>query len=215
MDDRFTISNMTVEMGGVTGFVAPDERTREYVEQRVEAEYTLFDADPDAAYTREVTIDCEDLEPQVARPHRVSNVGPVSHSETAGTSIDQAVIGSCTNGRERDLRRAAEVLAGNTVDDGVRLIVTPGSQRLARLCIEEDLTTTFLDAGATMENPGCGACFGMRTGALGPGEVAVSTTNRNVKGRMGHESSEVYLASPTVAAASAVTGEITHPAEVA
>ncbi|WP_336022788.1 aconitase/3-isopropylmalate dehydratase large subunit family protein [Halobellus salinisoli] len=215
MDERFTMANMTIEMGGVTGFVDPDRRTRKYVDRRTDAEYQLHSPDPDADYALTYTIDCDDLEPQVAKPHQVSNVASLSELQDPEVQVDQAVIGSCTNGREADLRTAAKVLSGNTVDADVRLIITPGSQRLERLCIEEGLTETFLEAGATMENPGCGACFGMRTGALGPGEVAVSTTNRNVRGRMGHRSSEVYLASPAVAAASAVTGRLTHPSEVA
>ena len=134
--------------------------------------------------------------------------------QNEGVQIDQAVIGSCTNGRERDLRAAAEILDGRSVHDDVRLIITPGSQRLERESIERGWTTTFLDAGATMENPGCGACFGMRTGVLDESEVAVSTTNRNFTGRMDHPESEVYLASPEVAAASAVAGEIVHPEAV-
>lgn len=211
MDDRFTVANMTVEMGGATGFVDFDGRTRRYVEERVEEDYSVHNPDSDATYTNEVAIDCDEMEPQVARPSRPSNVAPVSEVQSEGIEIDQAVIGSCTNGREGDLRTAAAILEGEEVANGVRLIVTPGTQHLEQLCIDEGLTSTFLAAGATMENPGCGACFGRRTGALGENEVAVSTTNRNVQGRMGDQSSEVYLASPAVTAASAVTGEITHP----
>lgn len=214
MDDRFTIANMTVEAGGVTGLVDFDETTAAFIDDRVDEEYEPATPDPDADYAERVSIDCEGMEPQVAKPHRPSNVVPISELTSEEIEIDQAVIGSCTNGRESDLRVAEKVLRGERVADDVRLIITPGSQRLEKRCIERGWTSTFLDADATMENPGCGACFGLRTGALGKDEVAISTTNRNVQGRMGHETSEVYLSNPAVAAASAITGRITHPKEV-
>jgi 3-isopropylmalate/(R)-2-methylmalate dehydratase large subunit len=214
MDERFTLANMAVEAGAATGFVEPDGRTAAFADTHADTDYTLYTADADAEYAQHIEIDCAGMEPQVAVPNLPSNARPVSEVQRAGVAIDQAVIGSCTNGRESDLRAAAKLLEGNEVADGVRLIVTPGSPRLEHLSIEEGWTTTFLDAGATMENPGCGACFGMRTGVLDEGEVAVSTTNRNFTGRMGHPESEVYLASPVVAAASAIAGEIVHPEEV-
>jgi 3-isopropylmalate/(R)-2-methylmalate dehydratase large subunit len=215
MDDRFTLSNMAIEAGAATGIVEPDGTTAAFADDHCESDYTLYTPSADATYSKTVTIDCTDLEPQVALPNLPENTKPVSAVQSAGVEIDQAVIGSCTNGRRSDLEVAAEILDGETVDDDVRLIVTPGSQALERESIEEGWTATFLDANATMENPGCGACFGMRTGVLDEDEVAVSTTNRNFTGRMGDPSSEVSLASPAVASASAVVGEIIHPAEVA
>lgn len=213
MDERFTLANMAVEAGAATGLVEPDATTAAFADEHARRDYTLYAPD-DPEYENRVEIDCEGMEPRVAAPNLPANVAPVSEVRDRGVEIDQAVVGSCTNGRERDLRTAAEILDGKEVADDVRLIITPGSQRLERESIEEGWTTTFLDAGATMENPGCGACFGMRTGVLDKGEVAVSTTNRNFTGRMGHPDSEVYLASPAVAAASAVAGEIVHPEEV-
>lgn len=214
MDERFTLSNMAIEAGAATGLVEPDERTASFADQHCSDDYTLYTADDDATYANTVTIDCTGLEPQVAVPDLPANATPVTDVQSRGVEIDQAVIGSCTNGRERDLEVAAEILDGNDVDDDVRCIITPGSQRLEQLSIENGWTSSFLDAGVTMENPGCGACFGMRTGVLDENEVAVSTTNRNFTGRMGDPTSEVYLASPAVAAASAVAGEIVHPEEV-
>ncbi|WP_199174898.1 3-isopropylmalate dehydratase large subunit [Halegenticoccus soli] len=215
MDDRFTLANMAIEAGAATGIVEPDGITRAFADAHAGGEYAIYVPDDDAEYATVATIDCDGMEPRVAVPNLPANAVSVSEVQTEGVEIDQAVIGSCTNGRESDLRAAAEVLDGSEVAEGVRLIVTPGSRRLERLCVEEGWTATFLDAGATMENPGCGACFGQRTGVLDAGEIAVSTTNRNFTGRMGHPESEVYLASPAVAAASAVAGEIAHPEEVA
>ncbi len=213
MDGRFTLSNMAVEVGAGTGIIEPDATTAEFVEQHADAPGTYYHPEnPD--YETELTIDCEGLEPRVAVPDNPANVRSVTDDAVRGTEIDQAVIGSCTNGRENDLRTAARILEENEVAQDVRLIITPGSKRIEQLAISEGWTETFLAAGATMETPGCGACFGMRTGVLGEDEVAVSTTNRNFPGRMGHQTSSVYLASPAVAAASAVTGEITHPGEV-
>lgn len=215
MDDRFTLSNMAIEAGAATGIVEPDETTAAFADGHCASEYTLYTPSADATYNRTMTIDCSDLEPQVAVPNLPENTKPVSAVQAAGVEIDQAVVGSCTNGRRSDLQIAAELLDGETVADDVRLIITPGSQDLERESIEQGWTATFLDANATLENPGCGACFGMRTGVLDEDEVAVSTTNRNFTGRMGDPSSAVYLANPAVAAASAIAGEIVHPAEVA
>jgi len=215
MDERFTLSNMAIEAGAATGIVEPDETTAAFADTHCESGYTLHTPTADATYSETLTIDCSKLEPQIAVPSLPENAHPVSAVRSEGVEIDQAVIGSCTNGRCSDLRVAAEILDGETVDDDVRLIVTPGSQDIERKSVDEGWTAIFLDANATMENPGCGACFGMRTGVLDEDEVAVSTTNRNFTGRMGDPSSAVYLASPAVAAASAVAGEIVHPAEVA
>jgi 3-isopropylmalate/(R)-2-methylmalate dehydratase large subunit len=212
MDDRFSIANMAVEAGATTGLVEPDERTAGYVRDRLDGSEarTYYTPTDDATYAEQLTIDCTDLEPQVAVPSQPDAVAPIS--ELDAVTVDQVVIGSCTNGRRRDMKRAASVLEGRTVANGVRLIVTPGSQAVKQTCLEEGWLETFLAAGATVESPGCGACFGKRTGVLGKNEVAVSTTNRNFPGRMGAPSSEVYLTSPFVAAASAVTGELTAPA---
>lgn len=212
MDDRFSISNMILEAGAKTGFVEPDEVTEEYVEQRVDEEYTVYKSDTDASYSRTVELDCEGLEPQVAVPHLPENVKPVT--DVAGTAIDQAVVGSCTNCRLEDLQQAAEILDGKKVDSDVRMIITPGSRRIQSRAFEKGWMETFHQAGADIGSPGCGACFGERIGVLDEDEAAISTTNRNFIGRMGPKSSDVYLANPAVAAASAVAGEIVHPEEV-
>ncbi len=214
MDDRFTIANMSVELGAMTGLFEPDDRLREYVEDRVDAdeEYALYASDDDAEYDRHIDIDCSGLDPQVAAPSSPANVGPVD--DVLGIEVDQAVVGSCTNNRPEDLQLAAEILEGHSLDDDVRMIVTPGTRGIEKQALAEGWLETFYDAGVHMANPGCGACFGEPIGALDEQEVAVTTTNRNFVGRMGAESSEVYLANPAVAAASAITGEITHPRSV-
>lgn len=213
MDDRFSMTNMTIEAGGKTGFVDPDDTTRAYVDERVDDDYTLYEPDPDATYDEQVTIDCDGMELRIAAPHNPGNVDEVS--AFAGTPIDQAVVGSCTNCRVEDLRQAADLLDGHRVHPDVRLIITPGSQRVQTVAYDEGWMRIFHDAGATMGSPGCGACFGEHIGALTENEVCIATTNRNFIGRMGPESSDVYLANPSVATASAITGEITHPGEVA
>jgi 3-isopropylmalate/(R)-2-methylmalate dehydratase large subunit len=215
MDDRFSMANMAIEAGAMLGLVEPDETTRQYVDEHVDdgETYTIHGSDDDATYADEVTFDCEELEPQVAVPNSPGNAEPLSAVE--GTEVDQAVVGSCTNCRIEDLRQAATVLDGRTVDQDVRLIVTPGSRAIQSRAFEQGWMETFHEAGATLGSPGCGACFGEHIGVLDDDEVAVSTTNRNFVGRMGSNSSQVYLANPAVAAASAVTGRITHPEEVA
>lgn len=212
MDDRFSVANMAIEAGGAAGLVDPDETTKAYVEERVDEDVLFYSPDDDAEYAYEVEIDCEGLEPQVAVPNLPSDTEPVL--EVAGTSVDQVVVGSCTNCRVEDLRQAAEILEGHEIDPGVRMIVTPGSRNIQSIAYEEGWMQIFNDAGCTMGNPGCGACFGHHIGVLDEDEIAVSTTNRNFIGRMGANSSEVYLSNPSVAAASAITGEITHPEEV-
>jgi 3-isopropylmalate/(R)-2-methylmalate dehydratase large subunit len=213
MDGRFTMANMAIEAGGKAGLFAVDETTRAYVDGRVERPYTAYDADPDAEYGRVVEIDVSDIEPVVAFPHSPENVRPVS--EAGDVVIDQVVIGSCTNGRLEDLRTAAELLRGRQVQPGVRCILIPGTQQVTLEALREGLVEIFIEAGAVVSTPTCGPCLGGSMGVLAAGERAVSTTNRNFRGRMGHPESEVYLSGPAVAAASAVAGRIVHPDEIA
>ena len=212
MDGRLTMANMAVEAGAKNGIVPPDEITRRYVEGRAKRPYKFYQSDPDAAYARVYEFDVSKLEPQVAFPHLPANVRPVS--EAGEVRIDQAVIGSCTNGRMEDLRLAARVLQGKKVHPDVRLIVIPGTQDIYRAALQEGLVEIFLDAGAAVSTPTCGPCLGGHMGILAKGERCVATTNRNFVGRMGHPQSEVYLSNPAVAAASAVLGRIADPREV-
>lgn len=212
MDDRFTISNMAIEAGGKNGIFPVDEKTMEYISGRVNRPCEAFEADPDAVYAREVVIDLDKLEPTVAMPHLPENTKVVS--EVAGLPINQVVIGSCTNGRISDLRAAAAVLKGRKVAGGVRCIVIPATQEIVLQAMQEGLIQTFIEAGCAVSTPTCGPCLGGHMGVMAEGERTVSTTNRNFVGRMGHVDSEVYLASPAVAAASAITGRITVPEEV-
>ena len=217
MSGRFTMSNMAIEAGGKAGLFAVDESTRSYLEGRAQRAYEPVDADPDACYARIIDIDVSDLEPQVAFPHLPSNTRPISQVGTV--PIDQAVIGSCTNGRWDDLVVAAHVLRGRDprfvgVHPDVRCIVIPGTQEIYKRAVREGLAETFVDAGAVFSTPTCGPCLGGYMGVLAAGERCVSTTNRNFVGRMGHRESEVYLANPAVAAASAVLGRIAGPEEV-
>lgn len=212
MDGRFTMCNMAIEAGGKNGIIQPDEITRQYVEGRTKRPYTFFTSDPDAHYSEVFEFDVAQIEPQVAFPHLPENARPVS--EAGNIAIDQAVIGSCTNGRIEDLRLAAEILKGNKVNKHVRLIVIPGTQEIYRQAMREGLFEIFLDAGAAVSTPTCGPCLGGHMGILAKGERCIATTNRNFVGRMGHVESEVYLANPAVAAASAITGRISHPEEV-
>ena len=204
MDDRFTISNMAIEAGGKNGIFPVDEKTMEYISGRVNRPCEAFEADPDAVYAREVVIDLDTLEPTVAMPHLPENTKVVS--EAAGLPINQVVIGSCTNGRISDLRAAAAVLKGKKVADGVRCIVIPATQEIVLQAMQEGLIQTFIEAGCAVSTPTCGPCLGGHMGVMAEGERTVSTTNRNFVGRMGHVTSEVILASPAVAAASAVAG---------
>lgn len=209
MADRFTIANMAVEAGAKNGIFQPDSITREYVERRAERDYTFYASDPDAKYAQVIEIDVTGLEPQVAFPHLPSNVRGVSL--VGDVSIDQVVIGSCTNGRIEDLRTAAEILRGRKASPYVRLIVIPATQEVYRQAMKEGLLEVFLDAKAVISAPTCGPCLGGHMGILAKGERAVATTNRNFVGRMGHAGSEVYLANPAVAAASAILGKIGGP----
>ena len=209
MPGRFTMANMAIEAGGKAGLFAFDGVTRDYVEGRAKRAYTAYAADVGATYARTVEIDVGEIAPQVAFPHLPENARPVSAA--GDVKIDQAVIGSCTNGRLEDLRVAAEILAGRHVHPDVRCIVLPGSQQVYLDALRAGLIETFIEAGAAVSTPTCGPCLGGHMGVLAAGERAVSTTNRNFRGRMGHPDSEVYLASPAVAAASAVAGTIVHP----
>ena len=209
MDDRFTISNMAIEAGGKNGIFPVDEKTMEYINGRVNRPCEAFEADPDAVYAREVVIDLDKLEPTVAMPHLPENTKVVS--EVAGLPINQVVIGSCTNGRISDLRAAAAVLKGKKVTGGVRCIVIPATQEIVLQAMQEGLIQTFIEAGCAVSTPTCGPCLGGHMGVMAEGERTVSTTNRNFVGRMGHVTSEVILASPAVAAASAVAGCVADP----
>ena len=211
MDDRFTIANMAIEAGAKNGIFPVDEQTVAYMKEHSKKTYTVYEADEDAVYDETYTIDLSELEPTVAFPHLPENTRTVK--EAGEVKIDQVVIGSCTNGRISDLRAAAEVLRGRKVARGVRVIVIPATQSIYLQAMEEGLLKTFIEAGAIVSTPTCGPCLGGYMGILAAGERAVST-NRNFVGRMGHVDSEVYLASPAVAAASAVTGKISEPEEL-
>ncbi len=209
MDDRFCISNMAIECGAKNGIFPVDERTLEYVNGRSLRNYKVFEADDDAVYDSEITIDLDTLKPTVALPHLPENTKTVD--ELDKIKVDQVVIGSCTNGRLEDLRMAASIIEGHKVAKNVRVIVIPATQQVYLDCLKEGIIETFIKAGAVVSTPTCGPCLGGHMGILAAGEKAVSTSNRNFVGRMGHPSSEVYLASPAVAAASAITGYITSP----
>jgi 3-isopropylmalate/(R)-2-methylmalate dehydratase large subunit len=211
IDGRFTMANMAIEAGGKVGLFGVDNKTQLYVKSRAERPYLVYEPDADAEYTRVIEYDVSDIEPQVALPHSPANSKPISTLQNI--KINQAVIGSCTNGRLEDLRLAAQILKGNKVHSGVRCIVIPGTQQVYLDAMVEGLIETFIRAGAAVSTPTCGPCLGGHMGVLADGEKCVSTTNRNFVGRMGSTKSEVYLANPAVAAASAVTGKITNPEE--
>jgi len=212
MAGRLTMCNMAVEAGAKNGIIAPDAITEAFMKSVTDRAYTPQHNDPEAEYVRTVEIDCAAIEPQVALPHLPENARAVSAVEDI--TIDQAVIGSCTNGRIEDLREAAEVLKGRQVAPDVRLIVIPATPRVHLQAIKEGLAEIFIEAGGALSTPTCGPCLGMHTGVLAKGERAIATTNRNFVGRMGHPESEVYLAGPAVAAASAVLGRIGSPEEL-
>ena len=212
MADRFTISNMAIEAGGKNGIFPVDEKTVEYLKARTDHPYTVYTADPDAVYAREVKIDLSSLRPVVALPHLPENVKAVA--DLPETRIDQAVIGSCTNGRIDDLEQAAKIIAGRKIHPAVRAIIIPGTQEVYMEAMKRGFIAQFIEAGAVVSTPTCGPCLGGYMGVLAAGERCVSTTNRNFVGRMGHVESEVYLASPATAAASALTGHITDPRTV-
>lgn len=212
MDERFTVCNMAIEAGAKAGIIEVDDVTRAYLEGRAERPFVAYRSDPGAVYRRVFDIDAASIEPTVAFPHLPSNTRPVT--EARHVTIDQAIIGSCTNGRIEDMRQAAAVLRGRTVALGVRCIVIPATQDVYRQCIREGLMETFIDANCAVSTPTCGPCLGGYMGVLAAGERAVATTNRNFVGRMGDPTSEVYLVSPAVAAASAVLGHIGLPGDL-
>ena len=212
MDGRFTMANMAIEAGGKAGLFRVDNTTRRYLKGRTRNKYQVYEADADAEYIRVIEYDASRIEPQVAFPHLPSNTRPIS--QAGNVPIDQAVIGSCTNGRLEDLRLAARVLKGRRIDPHLRCIILPGSQQVYLDALKEGLIEIFVKAGAAVSTPTCGPCLGGHMGVLAAGERCVSTTNRNFVGRMGHVKSEVYLANPAVAAASAVLGRIAGPVEL-
>lgn len=212
MDDRLCISNMAIECGAKNGIFPVDEVTLEYVKNRSLREYKVYEADEDAEYDSEIVVDLSTLRPTVAFPHLPENTKTID--EVPEIKIDQVDIGSCTNGRMEDMRTAAAILKGKKVADGVRVIVIPATQQIYLNCIKEGLAEIFVEAGAIVSTPTCGPCLGGHMGILAKGEKAVSTSNRNFVGRMGHTESEIYLASPAVAAASAVKGYIADPASI-
>ena len=212
MDDRFTMANMAIEAGGKNGIFPVDDETVAYMKEHSTKEYTVYEADEDAEYDETYTIDLSQLKPTVAFPHLPENTRTID--EVGDVKIDQVVIGSCTNGHISDLRIAAEIMKGRKVAKGLRVIIIPATQAIYLQAMEEGLLKTFIESGAIVSTPTCGPCLGGHMGILAAGERAVATTNRNFVGRMGHVESEVYLASPAVAAASAITGKISGPAEV-
>ena len=212
MDDRFTIANMAIEAGAKNGIFPVDELTLEYIKEHSTKPYKVYEADEDALYDEVIEINLSELEPTIAFPHLPENTRTIG--ETGEVKIDQVVIGSCTNGRISDIRVAAEVMKDKKIAPGIRAIVIPATQEVYLTALKEGLITTFVQAGCIVSTPTCGPCLGGHMGVLAAGERAVSTTNRNFVGRMGHTESEVYLASPAVAAASAITGKISSPEEL-
>lgn len=209
IDGRMTMCNMAVEMGAKIGIIEPDETTLNFVKSRTNEPFTPIKNDPNADYEKVLDFDVTDMEPQVALPHSVDNVKPISEIEEV--DVDQAFIGSCTNGRLEDLRLAARLLKGRKIKEGVRTLVIPASQEIYMQALQEGLIETFVKAGAFVCNPTCGPCLGGHLGLLAPGEACISSSNRNFLGRMGSPKAYVYLASPATVAASAVTGKITDP----
>ena len=215
VEGRATMCNMAIEMGAKNGIMEPNSEVVDYICRRTgkkASQLNVIRSDANAQYERELDFDITDLEPQIACPNDVDNVKGISKIE--GTSIDQCLIGSCTNGRLSDLKDAAEILEGNTIDDSIRLLILPASREIYRQAIELGYINTFIDAGAIICNPGCGPCLGGHMGVLSEGESCISTTNRNFKGRMGDPASEVYLSNSKVVAASAITGTITNPKDL-
>ena len=206
---RMVLCNMVAEMGAKIGVVTPDDKTRKWLEGRSEADFREVFADPDASYERVMEYDVSALLPQVARPHTVDNVVPVT--DVVGTKVDQTFIGTCTNGRLEDFQVAAQILRGRKVASTTRLLILPASREVLLAAIAEGIITDLVAAGAVVLNPGCGPCLGAHEGVMAPGEVTISTANRNFKGRMGCKEAEIYLASPATVAASALTGEIADP----
>ncbi len=212
IDDRFTIANMAIEAGAKNGIFEVDDETIKYINEHSTKEYEIFKADCDAEYSKEYSIDLSTIKPTVSFPHLPDNTRTIDN--VGDIKIDQVVIGSCTNGRMEDMRMAAKILAGKKINRDVRCIIIPATQKIWKECMNEGLFNIFIDSGCIVSTPTCGPCLGGHMGILAEGERAVSTTNRNFVGRMGHIKSEVYLASPAIAAASAITGKISSPEEV-
>jgi 3-isopropylmalate/(R)-2-methylmalate dehydratase large subunit len=212
MDGRFTMANMAIEAGAKTGIFHVDEKTRKYLTEHGDKPFTAYGPDEDAQYAKVIEYDVSKIEPQVALPSIPSNVKPIS--QVGDIELDQVMIGACTNGRLSDLRSAAEILKGRQVHPDLRCIIIPGSQRVYLDALKEGLIETFVKAGAAVSTPTCGPCAGLHMGILASGERGLSTTNRNFVGRMGSPKAEVYLASPAIAAASAVLGRIASPEEI-
>ena len=212
MDDRFSMANMAIEAGGKNGIFEVDEKTIEYINEHSEKDFKVYEADSNAEYSDTYVIELDKIKPTVSFPHLPDNTR--AEGEFGNIPIDQVVIGSCTNGRIEDMRMAAEILKGRKVNPNVRCIIIPATQKIWQQAMNEGLFDIFIDAGAAISTPTCGPCLGGHMGILAKGERAVATTNRNFVGRMGHPESEVYLSGPYVAAASAVTGRITTPAEL-
>jgi 3-isopropylmalate/(R)-2-methylmalate dehydratase large subunit len=209
VSDRMVLCNMAIEMGGKTGLVEPDQKTFKYLDARTTKSYKIMKTDNNASSLETMHINIDELEPQIACPHNVDNVKPVS--EVEGTHIDQVFLGSCTNGRLSDLRTAAKIVKGKDISKNVRMLVIPASREVYSKAMDEGILKTFVNSGALVCNPCCGPCLGGHIGLVGPGEVSLSTSNRNFKGRQGSSDAEVYLSSAAVAAASAVAGKITDP----
>ena len=212
MDDRFAMCNMAIEAGAKSGIISPDKNTEDYVKGRVMKKYVMYHSDPGCNYTKTYEFNAEEISPQIALPSLPDNTKPVE--DVSGIKIDQVVIGSCTNGRISDLRIAAKILKGKKVHPSIRLIIIPATQDIYKEALHDGLIEIFIDAEAVVSTPTCGPCLGGHMGILAEGERALSTTNRNFVGRMGHPKSEIYLCSPAVAAASAITGKITPPEEI-
>lgn len=211
-DSRMTIANLSMEMGAKVGLLPVDDHALEYLSQHAKGPFTPVAADPDASYERTFHLDARGLEPQVACPHSVDNVKPIT--EVEGVPIDQIFIGTCTNGRYEDFKAAADILRGETIHPRTRMLMIPASRDVFLECLQKGIVTDLTAAGVTVESPGCGPCLGAHQGVLGAGEKCFSTTNRNFRGRMGHIDSEVYLGSPAAAASTALYGEITDPRRV-
>ncbi len=212
MDSRFSICNMAIEAGGKSGIIAPDKKTEEYVKGVTDKPYKVYSSDKDAEYVEKIDYDASKIEPQVAFPSLPENSKPIS--EVGNIEIDQAVIGSCTNGRMEDMRTAAAIFRGKKLHPNVRCVILPGTQQIYLQCIEEGIAKILVEAGCSFSTPTCGPCLGGHMGVLAAGEKAISTTNRNFVGRMGDPKSEVYLSNPAVAAASAIAGKIIPPKEL-
>jgi len=211
IDNRFTMCNMVIEAGAKNGIIAPDKITLEYLKNRGNSKYKVYESDKNAEYVDIVEFECKDIEPQVALPPLPENSKPISEVDNMRVEIDQAIIGSCTNGRMEDLRITAKILKNKKIHPKIRCIIIPGTQKIYLQALKEGLIEIFINTGAIVSTPTCGPCLGGHMGVLAAGEKAISTTNRNFTGRMGHIESEVYLSSPAIAAASAIKGYITSP----